>query len=66
MAQQNFLLGKGERMTAEISMKSGGGPKQAPYTPTRRVNVYVKFGIAVTLGRIFGSRRRCESGLYNA
>ena len=34
MAQQNFLLGKGERMTAEISMKSGGGPKQAPYTFT--------------------------------
>ena len=34
MAQKNFLLGKGERLTAEISMKSGGGPKQAPYTFT--------------------------------
>jgi len=34
MAQQNFLLGKGERLTTDISMKSGGGPKQAPYTFT--------------------------------
>ncbi|MDE0410889.1 MAG: S8 family peptidase [Gammaproteobacteria bacterium] len=32
MAQQNFLLGKGERLTADLNMKSGGGPKQAPYT----------------------------------
>ena len=34
MAQHNFLLGKGERLTTDISMKSGGGPKQAPYTFT--------------------------------
>ena len=34
MAQQNFLLGKGERLTADINMQSGGGPKQAPYTFT--------------------------------
>ena len=34
MAQQNFLLGKGERLTADINMKPGGGPKQAPYTFT--------------------------------
>ncbi|MCY4226559.1 MAG: S8 family peptidase [Gammaproteobacteria bacterium] len=32
MTQQNFLLGKGERLTTEIIMRSGGGPKQAPYT----------------------------------
>ena len=32
MAQQNFLLGKGERLTADLTMKSGGAPKEAPYT----------------------------------
>ena len=34
MAQRNFLVGKGERLTADIVMKSGGGPKQPPYTFT--------------------------------
>ncbi|MCY4304243.1 MAG: S8 family peptidase [Aestuariivita sp.] len=32
MAQQNFLLGKGERLTSDIVVKSGGAPKEAPYT----------------------------------
>ena len=34
MAQPNFLLGKGERLTAEINIRLGGGPKQAPYSFT--------------------------------
>ena len=32
MAKQNFLLGKGERLTSDIVVKSGGGQKEAPYT----------------------------------
>ena len=32
MAQQNFLLGKGEHLTSDITMRLGGGPKHAPYT----------------------------------
>ena len=32
MAQQNFLLGRGERLTTDIIMRSGGAPKQPPYT----------------------------------
>ena len=32
MVQQNFLLGKGERLTSNIIMNLGGSPKQAPYT----------------------------------
>ena len=32
MARQNFLLGKGERLTDDISIRMGGGPKQPPYT----------------------------------
>ena len=32
MAKQNFLLGKGERLTTDIVIPSGGGPKEAPYT----------------------------------
>ena len=32
MAKQNFLLGKGERLTSDIVIRSGGGPKEAPYT----------------------------------
>ena len=32
MAKQNFLLGRGERLTTDIIIKSGGGPKEAPYT----------------------------------
>jgi len=32
MSKQNFLLGKGERLTTDIVVKSGGGPKEAPYT----------------------------------
>ncbi len=32
MTQQNFLLGKGERLTTDIVVKSGGGPKEEPYT----------------------------------
>lgn len=32
MPQQNFLLGKGERLTSDIIVRSGGGPKQAPYS----------------------------------
>lgn len=32
MARQNFLLGKGERLTTDIVVKSGGGPKETPYT----------------------------------
>lgn len=37
MAQQNFLLGKGERLTADINVKPSGGPKQAPYTFTEAI-----------------------------
>lgn len=32
MAKQNFLLGRGERLTEPVTVRSGGGPKQAPYT----------------------------------
>ena len=32
MAKQNFLLGRGERLTTDIIVKRGGSPKQAPYT----------------------------------
>ncbi len=32
MSKQNFLLGKGERLTENIIIKGGGGPKEAPYT----------------------------------
>ena len=32
MAKRNFLLGNGERLTEDISVPSGGGPKEAPYT----------------------------------
>ena len=32
MAQLNFLLGKGERLTQNITVKSGGGRKEAPYS----------------------------------
>ncbi len=31
MAQPNFLLGKGERLTENVNVKKGGGPKEAPY-----------------------------------
>ncbi|MCY4258683.1 MAG: hypothetical protein OXC91_00275 [Rhodobacteraceae bacterium] len=31
MARQNFLLGKGERLTAGIVVRRGGAPKEAPY-----------------------------------
>ena len=32
MPKQNFLLGRGERLTEDVTVRSGGGPKQAPYT----------------------------------
>ncbi len=32
MPKKNFLLGKGERLTEDILVSSGGGPKEAPYT----------------------------------
>ena len=32
MKSQNYLLGKGERLTETIVVKSGGGPKNHPYT----------------------------------
>lgn len=32
MTKQNFLLGRGEQLTQNIIGKSGGGPKEAPYT----------------------------------
>lgn len=32
MTKQNFLLGRGERLTSDIVVKSGGGPKDAPYS----------------------------------
>ncbi|MCY4167378.1 MAG: hypothetical protein OXD36_06690 [Rhodobacter sp.] len=32
MAQQNFLLGKGERLTTDNVVKRGGQPKEEPYT----------------------------------
>jgi hypothetical protein len=32
VAKRNFLLGKGERLTEDVVVKSGGGPKQPPYT----------------------------------
>jgi hypothetical protein len=32
MPKQNFLLGRGERLTEDVMVRSGGGPKQAPYT----------------------------------
>ena len=30
--KRNFLLGKGERLTEEISVKSGGAQKDNPYS----------------------------------
>ena len=32
MSKRNFLLGKGERLTEDIVVRSGGAPKAAPYT----------------------------------
>jgi hypothetical protein len=32
MAKTNFLLGKGERLTEDVVVRSGGGPKAQPYT----------------------------------
>ena len=32
MPNQNFLLGRGERLTENVTVRSGGGPKLAPYT----------------------------------
>lgn len=32
MKKRNFLLGKGERLTEQVKITSGGGPKMAPYT----------------------------------
>ena len=32
MTKRNFLLGKGERLTEDIVVRSGGGPKKPPYT----------------------------------
>jgi hypothetical protein len=32
MAKQNFLLGKGERLTQDVVVRSGGGPKITPYS----------------------------------
>lgn len=32
MAKQNFLLGRGERLTSDVMVRGGGGPKEAPYT----------------------------------
>lgn len=32
MADKNFLLGKGERLTADVVVRGGGGPKSTPYT----------------------------------
>jgi len=32
MAKQNFLLGRGENLTSDVSVKRGGGSKAAPYT----------------------------------
>jgi len=32
MVKKNFLLGKGERLTEEVVIRSGGGPKSHPYT----------------------------------
>jgi len=34
MAKKNFLLGKGERLTEDITITGGGGAKEAPYTFT--------------------------------
>lgn len=32
MSRQNYLLGRGERLTENIEVRGGGGPKEAPYT----------------------------------
>jgi len=32
MTKRNFLLAKGERLTQRVEVKSGGQPKEAPYT----------------------------------
>lgn len=32
MAKKNFLLGKGERLTENVTMPPSGGPKEPPYT----------------------------------
>lgn len=32
MVKQNFLLGKGERLTQDVVVRPGGGPKITPYT----------------------------------
>jgi len=37
MAKRNFLLGKGERLTEDVIVKSGGGPKDHPYSYSEAV-----------------------------
>ena len=32
MSKPNFLLGRGERLTKNVIVRRGGGPKQAPYS----------------------------------
>lgn len=32
MAKQNFLIGRGERLTAEVVVRPNGGPKESPYS----------------------------------
>lgn len=32
MAEKNFLLGKGERLTSNVEVPQGGGPKNPPYS----------------------------------
>lgn len=34
MSKPNFLLGRGERLTDDVIVRGGGGPKQAPYSFT--------------------------------
>lgn len=34
MSKPNFILGRGERLTKDVIVRSGGGPKQAPYSFT--------------------------------
>jgi hypothetical protein len=32
VTKRNFLLAKGERLTKDVTVKTGGQPKEAPYT----------------------------------
>ena len=44
MSKQNFLLGKGERLTDDIVIKGGGGPKRTTLHIRRSTKSAVTYG----------------------